>query len=111
MGDKDLWDSAANKFAEWLWCSPEFVKSCFKKAPSDGFVYVMRDWNKYKIWRTKKIDTRFKTLSCWNTNISVVYSKYFSDYFAEEKRLHKKFADKKIKWEWYSLSKDDLKSL
>lgn len=72
-------------------------------------IYIIQSWEYYKIWRTKNIKKRKNKYITENPNEIIILHSYEHDnIIAEEKRLHKKFSDKKHNREWFSLSEEDI---
>jgi hypothetical protein len=71
--------------------------------------YVMLDANTgyYKIGRSKSILEREKALQSEKPTIELVFSIEKN----VESELHKKFASKRVRGEWFALTSDDLKSI
>lgn len=75
------------------------------------FIYIMRCLRTglYKIGRSKNPTIREKTLQSENPNVELVYQvEAFASY---EKELHSEFSHKRVRGEWFRLTKKDLKSI
>jgi hypothetical protein len=72
------------------------------------YVYLIKDGDAYKIWRTKNKEARFKKFFTENIRACVIHSYESYDYIEEEKRLHDLYKDKRIKWERFSLTEEDI---
>lgn len=74
-----------------------------------GYVYLVRSPHGYKIGQTAHPDSRvalFQTASPFPVELlAVIYAPYVN---ALERALHRKYADKKIRGEWFSLTDDDV---
>jgi len=75
------------------------------------YVYLIRSWNKYKIWKSKDVSKRKKQLSIWNPEIKLVHSIFSDDHGSKEKQLHNAYKDKRISWEWFLLSESDVECI
>jgi len=71
-------------------------------------VYVMIDKNTglYKIGRSRKPSAREKTLQSEKPTIEMLF--YNSGFHFDEVALHRKFADKQVRGEWFKLDADDI---
>ena len=84
-----------------------------KRSPRPGFVYVLQgpDGN-YKIGRTidyrGRIDSLTVKLPFDVHPLMVIRS---DDYCALEKMLHDRFADKRVRGEWFALSEQDIQHI
>ncbi len=78
-----------------------------------GFVYVIRDvevTGYYKIGRTFKMQHRFRQFACaLPFKCEFIFHIPTVEMSTLELRLHKKFADKRKKGEWFDLNDADLK--
>ena len=73
-----------------------------------GYVYLVRSPHGFKIGRTSHPDSRFalfRTASPYRIELLAVI--YASHVRALERALHRRFADKKIRGEWYALTDTD----
>lgn len=74
----------------------------------DGFIYVIKSGNEYKIGRTRNPSQRMKTFESLPEPIDeIICKKVYQHYFAE-KALHKTYEDKRIFGEWFNLTQKDL---
>jgi thymidine phosphorylase len=75
----------------------------------EGYIYIIKSKNLYKIGRTKNLKNRFKTYRTENPfEIKVIFQKKVNDYIKEEIKLLTKFKDKNYKGEWFKLDKKDI---
>lgn len=76
---------------------------------SKWFIYVIRSWDLYKVWKTNNIKTRTKKYITENPYLlDLIHCYETLDMTQEEERLHLLFSDKRKRWEWFSLSEDDI---
>jgi len=79
------------------------------------FIYILYSWWYYKIWVTKNNDIykRINELSIWNPIDIKLVSSFIAkeDVFTEERNLHNMFKHKKVRWEWFSLDKEDIEAI
>lgn len=78
-----------------------------------GYVYVLlADNNLYKIGRSSKINTRIKQLKTKLPYELVLISYIWAhDHVGLEEELHKEYANKRVRGEWFRLDKDDVEYL
>ena len=75
----------------------------------NGFIYIIRSWNLYKVWKTKNILNRTKKYITENPYmLEVIHTYKITNMSEEEKRLHKLFENKRERWEWFNLSNEDI---
>ncbi len=60
----------------------------------------------YKIGKSDSPLKREKTLQSEKPTIQLIY--YFESYDNDEKILHQKFKDKRIRGEWFNLDENDI---
>lgn len=73
------------------------------------FIYVIKSWHLYKVWKTKNLKTRTKKYITENPYLlELIHCYEVLDMTKEEKRLHLIFSDKRKRWEWFLLSKEDI---
>ena len=87
------------------------VKENKENETVNGFVYLIKikDKNKYKIGLTSNLKQRISSLSNQNPfEIKLITAIENNDIYKLESELHKKFADKNIKGEWFELSQKDV---
>lgn len=65
--------------------------------------YLFKDYNYYKIGKSKNVENRFRELEKYNPTLSVVS---FVDKDIEN-YLHRKFKDKRVKNEWFCLNDNE----
>lgn len=81
-----------------------------------GYIYLIETYQDdygyvYKIGRTKnKVNDRLITLECGNPNEMRLICSYESSIRLStlEARIHKRYSSKRIKGEWFNLSKDEV---
>ena len=78
--------------------------------PKPGFVYLLRGNDQHKIGRTKHVDDRMKQISQkLPFEIELVHAIETDDTETLEAQLHDRFADRRLKGEWFDLSEQDVK--
>lgn len=87
------------------------LDSAIKSNCRKGFVYVLTDGVYFKIGKTKNtVDLRRKQMSVGNpSQIDIVLEIATNNIDLLEVQLHEKYRQKKVKGEWFKLSKKDLK--
>jgi hypothetical protein len=75
------------------------------------FIYVMLDKRSgyYKIGRSKDPKYRERTLQSETPEIEMLF--HFDGYPNQEKALHAKYAEKRIRGEWFELAEQDLEDI
>ena len=82
-------------------------KTCFDCKYAN--LIKIKDKNKYKIGLTSNLKQRISSLSNQNPfEIKLITAIENNDIYKLESELHKKFADKNIKGEWFELSQKDV---
>lgn len=85
------------------------ILSNFKIPNNKWYIYIIKSWNYYKIWKTKDIRKRSKKYITENPwKIEMIHSYEVDDYTIEENRLHKKFKEKNHNREWFLLDENDI---
>jgi len=81
----------------------------YKKQP---IVYLLKVNDRYKIGRTKNMELRFKRcIGLCPYPINLIWFLPTNDYAEIEKGLHKIFSDKRVHYEWFKLSDNEVKSI
>lgn len=79
------------------------------KKDLDGFIYIIKSGEFYKIGKTININNRFKKYITENPNrIELVYYFYVKNYSIEEEKLHDIFKHKQHNREWFKLDPEDI---
>jgi hypothetical protein len=78
-----------------------------------GYIYCVSDQQgHYKLGRTKQLQPRLKTLGTQPPfKITLLFTHYVFNAALYEKRLHQRFASKRLNGEWFELNNDDLNSI
>lgn len=78
-----------------------------------GYIYVLRaENNTYKIGRAKNIKSRITTIQTSSPlKIDEVLSFFSDNYIEIESELHKRYGEKRIIGEWFSLSSEDISEI
>ena len=75
-------------------------------------VYLLKANNRYKIGRTTNMELRFKRcIGLCPYPIDLIWYLPTKDYFEIEKGLHKIFFNKRVHYEWFELTDDDVKCI
>lgn len=78
-----------------------------------GFVYLMQEENGLcKIGRATDTNQRLGSVRTDSPNrVDLLHDFFSADYKEAEKKLHERFATKRIRGEWFSLNSDDIASI
>ena len=75
----------------------------------NGYIYVIKAGNHYKIGRSKTQNDRVKSYSTHNPHpIEVIINKQVAGYKNLEVELHEMFKEQRVKGEWFELNQDHL---
>ena len=78
----------------------------------EGFVYLMKWEDEYKIGKAVNVERRQKRIEReLGREITVLHRIFSNDYTKAEADLHRKYKDKCLHGEWFSLNDDDLEWL
>lgn len=93
------------KWEYYLQLALEIDGMKYRRSPKDVITYILTDNSGlYKIGSTTNLNERLKQLSIGNPNIQLCF--YLK--CDVERILHDKFASKRVKGEWFKLTKEDL---
>lgn len=76
-----------------------------------GFIYVIKIDNYYKIGKSKNIKRRFGEYTRLFKEPELVICEYVNNYDEVEIELHEIFGEKRTRGEWFMLSKNDIKRI
>jgi len=77
-----------------------------------GYLYLLEMSGNIKIGASKDLNTRMKMLNyLLAEDINLCYSIRLKNPFKIEKILHNKYKDKRVKGEWFRLTKDDINEI
>lgn len=80
-----------------------------KRDLDKGYVYIIKGANAYKIGKAKNIQERLKQLSTGHEHGLTVYHSIASNAMGRaEASLHKRFADLRVRGEWFNLGETEL---
>lgn len=75
---------------------------------NNGYIYVIKVLDYYKIGKTKDIKTRIGEYTKLMENPEIVMCYYVHNYHYIEKYLHEKYKDRNTRGEWFKLEKCDI---
>lgn len=84
-----------------------------ERTPGFGYVYLMKSANGlHKIGRSIDIENRLYSLNR-EIPVKVTVIHYFAsvEYTKAEKLLHERYADQRVRYEWFELSPDDVSAI
>ena len=79
-----------------------------EKIGTVGFIYLFKKEGQYKIGITKNVKNRSSSIKGSSTDFSIICYEKIEDYMNREQELHRYFADKNIKGEWFNLDSADI---
>lgn len=83
-----------------------------KDYKNQSLVYVLKANDRFKIGFTSNMEQRFKkVIGLCPYPLELIWTLSTNDYKRIEKALHRAFKDKRIHYEWFLLSDDDVKSI
>ena len=75
----------------------------------EGFIYLIKSNNMYKIGKTKNIKTRIQSIKTSTPFLlEIVHTQKYINYHKIEKHLHTEFKDKRVSGEWFNLTENDI---
>lgn len=77
----------------------------------NGYIYVIKVLEYYKIGKIKDIKTRIGEYTKLMENPEIVICYYVHDYHYIEKYLHEKYKDKNTRGEWFKLENHDIRCI
>jgi len=80
----------------------------YKRSISSSYLYLMESGQAIKIGISKNPEDRLKQLAIGNSDIKLIFKKLYKNAAKKEESLHKRFGNKRIYGEWYSLAKEDI---
>lgn len=82
-----------------------------KKTIPQGFIYVVRVGDNYKIGKTINMRNRLGEYTRLYEEPKVLICEKVYNYSTVEVELHKKYKDKQLRGEWFSLTASDIKNI
>lgn len=79
---------------------------CKRRDNTEGYVYLIKCADKYKIGYTKDVDRRFKELDTRPFPCELIESCYSYIAFPVEQKIHELLSEKRVTGEWYSLDSE-----
>ena len=94
---EDEWQSKIDK-----WCR----NHCKSECNTEGYVYLIKCADKYKIGYTKDVERRFKELDTRPFPCELIEEYYSPIAFPIEQKIHELLSEYRVVGEWYSFSKE-----
>lgn len=80
-----------------------------EKKKENGYIYLLKSLDIYKIGRAKSLDGRIKAYKTENPHgIEILHQKLVEDYVGTETKLLLRFKNKQVRGEWFKLSREDV---
>lgn len=89
------------------WCNIEGANNQ-NTVISKGYVYLVKMGNNYKIGIAKKPQSRLKEFTKLAEPLEEVCVKKVNNYKTVEEQLHAKYANKRLRGEWFKLTEKDI---
>lgn len=92
---------------------PEKLVPVYKPKRLDGFVYLIRSHDGlYKIGRTNNLANRLHEYRVhWSSEVHFDHTITCQDSYKAERILHQRYADKRVRGEWFALTADDVETI
>jgi len=92
----------------YIWFLLTIVKDIVKETM--GYIYIIKNNDQYKIGKTIDFANRYKTYQRTENPYpyETILCENVFDYSNLEKQLHKQFADKNTRGEWFALSREEV---
>lgn len=72
-----------------------------------GFVYLFESAHGYKIGKSKNVEARLRSLT-FPFEVTIRHRIFTRNYSSLERYFHRRFAEKRIRAEWFDLSESDV---
>lgn len=79
-----------------------------KPVEQNGYVYVIKMENSYKIGISKTPKSRLQAFTSLPYKVDTIMVEKVIGYDKREKELHEHFADKRVRGEWFELNEEDI---
>lgn len=114
-GAARTWATENDDFADVVPLLPEWTEPVKPAAPSEviqeGFVYLLRSGDHYKIGRSDNVEKRIKQITiAMPQNVTLVHAIRTDDPPGIEAYWHRRFTDRRANGEWFKLTAADLRA-
>jgi hypothetical protein len=103
------WASPRGVLEHWL---RENARATNQPVKIDGYIYLLRSGDAYKIGRARSVDDRVKQISpVMPYPVEILHTIPSNNVVRAERELHQQFAPKRLKGEWFNLDERDVRLL
>ena len=90
---------------------PERTENIPSPSPAEGFVYLLKSGNHYKIGRSEELERRVKQISvALPEKVTLEHAIRTDDPSGIEAYWHRRFAERRAKGEWFELTVTDVRA-
>ncbi len=90
---------------------PERTENTSSPSPTEGFVYLLKSGNYYKIGRSEELERRVKQISvALPEKVTLEHAIRTDDPPGIEAYWHRRFAERRAKGEWFRLTVADVRA-
>jgi len=106
------WVGQNNEFADLIDILPEAnVEGVSQVVPKEGFVYLLKSGDHYKIGRSEELERRVKQVSvALPEEVTLEHAIRTDDPAGIEAYWHRRFAERRANGEWFRLSAADVRA-
>ena len=105
------WLRENDNFADLIALLPEDKEAVASAPPREGFVYLLKSGNHYKIGRSEELERRVKQISiALPEEVTLEHAIRTDDPPGIEAYWHRRFAERRAKGEWFLLTIADVRA-
>ena len=105
------WVRKNGEFSDLIALLPEPEETDTPPLPTEGFVYLLKSGDYYKIGRSNELERRVKEISvALPEEVSLEHSIRTDDPTGIETYWHRRFSDRRARGEWFRLTVADLRA-